>query len=100
MREFVRVTRSGGTIASLEFGVPPAPHWRALWELYVRLALPLAGRAISPGWHEVGRFLGSSIRALPPPEQLARVWRDAALADVRFRRLSLGGGVVMWARRA
>jgi demethylmenaquinone methyltransferase / 2-methoxy-6-polyprenyl-1,4-benzoquinol methylase len=100
MRELVRVTRSGGTIASLEFGVPPAPHWRALWELYVRLALPLAGRAISAGWHEVGRFLGPSIRALPPPEQLARVWRDAGLTDVRFRRLSLGGGVVMWARRA
>jgi demethylmenaquinone methyltransferase / 2-methoxy-6-polyprenyl-1,4-benzoquinol methylase len=100
MRELVRVTRSGGTIASLEFGVPPAPHWRALWELYVRLALPLAGRAISAGWHEVGRFLGPSIRALPPPEQLSGVWRDAGLTDVRFRRLSLGGGVVMWARRA
>jgi demethylmenaquinone methyltransferase / 2-methoxy-6-polyprenyl-1,4-benzoquinol methylase len=100
VRELARVTRSGGTIASLEFGVPPAPLWRTLWELYVRLALPLAGRAISAGWHEVGRFLGPSIRALPPPEQLARVWRDAGLTDVRFRRLSLGGGVVMWARRA
>jgi demethylmenaquinone methyltransferase / 2-methoxy-6-polyprenyl-1,4-benzoquinol methylase len=99
MRELARVTRSGGTIASLEFGVPPAPLWRALWELYVRLALPLAGRAISAGWHDVGRFLGPSIRALPPPEQLADVWRDSGITDVRFRRLSFGGGVVMWGRR-
>jgi demethylmenaquinone methyltransferase/2-methoxy-6-polyprenyl-1,4-benzoquinol methylase len=99
MRELARVTRSGGTIASLEFGVPPGPLWRMLWELYVRLALPLAGRVISPGWHEVGRFLGPSIRALPPPEQLAEVWRDAGVSDVRFRRLSFGGGVVMWGRR-
>lgn len=99
MRELARVTRSGGTIASLEFGVPSAPLWRALWELYVRLALPLAGRVISPGWHEVGRFLGPSIRALPPPEQLAEVWRDSGVTDVRFRRLSFGGGVVMWGRR-
>ena len=99
MRELARVTRSGGTIASLEFGIPPAPVWRALWELYVRLALPLAGRVISAGWQEVGRFLGPSIRALPPPEQLAEVWRDSGIADVRFRRLSFGGGVVMWGQR-
>ena len=99
MRELARVTRSGGTIASLEFGVPPSPVWRTLWALYVRLALPLAGRAISAGWHEVGRFLGPSIRALPPPEQLAGVWRDAGVTDVRVRRLSFGGGVVMWGRR-
>jgi demethylmenaquinone methyltransferase/2-methoxy-6-polyprenyl-1,4-benzoquinol methylase len=99
MRELARVTRSGGTIASLEFGVPPAPLWRTLWELHVRLALPLVGRAISAGWHEVGRFLGPSIRALPPPEQLAEVWRNSGVGDVRFRRLSFGGGVVMWGRR-
>lgn len=99
MRELVRVTRAGGTVAALEFGVPPAPLWGALWELYVRLVLPVAGRAISPGWGEVGRFLGPSIRALPPPEQLADVWRDSGITDVRFRRLSFGGGVVMWGRR-
>ncbi len=99
MRELARVTRGGGTIASLEFGVPPAPLWRLLWELYVRLVLPLGGRVISPGWHDVGRFLGPSIRALPPPEQLAGVWRDAGITEVRFRRLSFGGGVVMWGRR-
>ncbi len=99
MRELVRVTRTGGTVAALEFGVPPAPLWGALWELYVRLVLPVAGRAISPGWGDVGRFLGPSIRALPPPEELAEVWWEAGLRDVRFRRLSFGGGVVMWGRR-
>ena len=99
MRELARVTRSGGTIASLEFGVPPAALWRTLWELYVRVALPLVGRVISAGWHDVGRFLGPSIRALPPPEQLADVWRDSGITDVRFRRLSFGGGIVMWGRR-
>ena len=99
MRELVRVTRTGGTIASLEFGVPPAPLWGALWELYVRLVLPVAGRAISPGWGDVGRFLGPSIRALPRPEELAEVWWEVGLRDVRVRRLSFGGGVVMWGRR-
>jgi demethylmenaquinone methyltransferase / 2-methoxy-6-polyprenyl-1,4-benzoquinol methylase len=102
LRELARVVRPGGSIAALEFGVPEG-LWRAPWELYVRAALPLAGRAISPGWAEVGRFLGPSIRrfrAEHPPERLLALWREAGVEDVQMRRLTLGGGVVTWGRRA
>ena len=102
LRELARVVRPGGTVAMLEFGVPPAGAVRALWEVYVRLVLPLAGRVLSPGWHEVGRFLGPSIRdfeARLPLERQLEVWSDAGLADLHARRLSLGGGVVVWGRR-
>jgi demethylmenaquinone methyltransferase / 2-methoxy-6-polyprenyl-1,4-benzoquinol methylase len=101
LRELARVVRPGGSLASLEFGVPEG-MWRAAWELYVRVGLPLAGRAISPGWAEVGRFLGPSIRRFGeehPPERLLALWREAGVEDVRLRRLSLGGGVVVWGRR-
>ena len=102
IRELARVVRPGGTLAMLEFGVPQRRLTRALWELYVRLVLPAAGRLLSPGWHEVGHFLGSSIRdleaRLPLPRQL-ELWSDAGLADLHARRLSLGGGVVLWGRR-
>ena len=100
--ELARVVRAGGTIALLDFGVPPARVARALWELYVRIVLPAAGRLLSPGWHEVGRFLGPSIRDLEarlPLERQLELWSGAGLADVRARRLSLGGGVVVWGRR-
>ena len=102
LRELARVVRPGGTVAMLEFGVPPAGAVRALWEVYVRLVLPLAGRVLSPGWHEVGRFLGPSIRdfeARLPLEHQLELWSDAGLADLHARRLSLGGGVVVWGRR-
>jgi demethylmenaquinone methyltransferase/2-methoxy-6-polyprenyl-1,4-benzoquinol methylase len=98
LRELARVVRPGGTMASLEFGIPPRP-WRAAWEVYVRAGLPILGRVISPGWHEVGRFLGPSIRGfyerLPLDRQL-ELWREAGIEDVHVRRLSLGGGVVIW----
>ncbi len=101
MHELARVVRPGGTVAMLEFDVPRGV-WRPLWDLWAGIGLPVAGRLISPGWHEVGRFLGPSIRAFhaayPEPALLA-LWRDAGIADVRSRRLSLGGGVVMWGRR-
>ena len=98
LRELARVVRQGGTIAMLEFAVPRR-LCRPLWELYVRVGLPLAGRAISPSWHEVGRFLGPSIRGFwerLPEQAMLELWRAAAVDEVRARRLSLGGGIVVW----
>ena len=101
MRELARVVRPGGTVAMLEFGLPHGA-WRPAWELYVRAMLPLAGRLISPGWGEAGAFLGGSIRgfhAAWPLPRLVAAWEDAGISDVRSRRLSLGGGLVLSGRR-
>jgi demethylmenaquinone methyltransferase / 2-methoxy-6-polyprenyl-1,4-benzoquinol methylase len=101
LQELARVVRPGGTIASLEFALPRGP-WRPPWELYVRALLPLVGRAISPAWGRVGTFLGPSIRGLYrriPEERLLELWREAGIVDVRSRRMSLGGGIVVWGRR-
>jgi len=69
-----------------------------MWIAYTRVGLPVAGRLISPSWHEVGRFLGPSIsrfyRDHPPRAQL-EMWRAAGIDDVRARAMSLGGGVVI-----
>jgi demethylmenaquinone methyltransferase / 2-methoxy-6-polyprenyl-1,4-benzoquinol methylase len=101
LRELVRVVRPGGMVAMLEFGLPRG-GWRPLWELYVRVGLPAAGAVLSPGWHEVGRFLGPSIRGFWerwPEPHLLDAWREAGVGDVRSRRLSVGGGIVVWGRR-
>ena len=102
MSELARVVRPGGVIASLEFGVPPRPLTRAAWELYVRMGLPAAGALVSEGWKDVGRFLGPSIRGLYADGGLERVldcWLAAGIEELRYRRLSLGGGIVIWGRR-
>jgi demethylmenaquinone methyltransferase/2-methoxy-6-polyprenyl-1,4-benzoquinol methylase len=101
LRELARVVRPDGTMASLEFGLPRG-LWRPLWELYVRIGLPVAGLLLGRGWREVGRFLGPSIRDFHERLPLARqleLWHNAGIGDVRFRPLSLGGGVVIWGAR-
>jgi demethylmenaquinone methyltransferase / 2-methoxy-6-polyprenyl-1,4-benzoquinol methylase len=101
LQELVRVVRPGGSIAGLEFALPRGV-WRPLWELYVRVGLPAAGRLLSPGWAEVGDFLGPSIRGFYeryPEQRLQELWWDAGVRDVRSRRLSLGGGIVTWGHR-
>lgn len=100
LRGLARVVRSGGTVAMLEFGLPRRLA-RPLWELYVRGVLPVAGLvAGGPAWWEVGRFLGPSIRDFHDRVSLPDVWTAAGIRDVRARRLSLGGGLVVWGVRA
>lgn len=102
LTELARVVRPGGVVASLEFGVPPNRAWRSCWRLYTRAIMPAVGRLVSRDWYEVGRFLGPSIegfwRRYPLSAQLD-LWRKAGFEQVRWRRMSLGGGVVLWGVR-
>jgi demethylmenaquinone methyltransferase/2-methoxy-6-polyprenyl-1,4-benzoquinol methylase len=101
--ELARVVRPGGHIASLEFAVPDNRVWRAAWRCYTRLILPPAGLVTGgPEWFRVGRFLGPSISAhyrAYPVHWMQDAWRAAGIEEIGTRRMSLGGGIVMWGRR-
>lgn len=104
LSEIARVVRPGGVIASLDFGVPARQPFRALWWLYTRAVLPVAGLLMGGrAWFAVGRFLGPSIsthEARFPPDWTVTAWEAAGITDVGRQPMSTGGGVVMWGRRA
>jgi demethylmenaquinone methyltransferase/2-methoxy-6-polyprenyl-1,4-benzoquinol methylase len=98
LRELARVVKPGGRVSSLEFCLPRG-IWLPLWRLYTRVGLPALGRIDSRGWFEAGRFLGPSIEGFYRSYPLARqveLWRAAGIGGVQVRRMSLGGGVVIW----
>jgi demethylmenaquinone methyltransferase / 2-methoxy-6-polyprenyl-1,4-benzoquinol methylase len=104
LTELARVVKPGGTMASLEFCVPPAPFWRAAWVLYTRLILPAGGMVLGGRpWLRVGQFLGPNITGhyrRYPVRWTAEAWQRAGFINVGTQIMSLGGGLVMWGQRA
>ena len=102
LRELARVVRDGGVVASLEFGVPDGLCAARLGALRARRP-PARGTRPPARLDEVGDFLGDSIRTYweaYPVERQLELWRDAGISGVEVRRMSLGGGVVMWGQKA
>ncbi len=102
IRELARVVKPGGTVASVEFGVPSRHPARALWNFYVRYVMPGAGRLVSRGWYDVGRFLSHNIPEYYERYPISRqrdYWHDAGIRPVHVRRMSFGAGVVIWGTR-
>src|SRR4029079_11143025 len=94
--------RPGGMMASLEFGVPGGAALPA-WRLWTRAGLPLFGAPGGRAWIATGRFLGPSIERFwreHPLEEVLGWWAAAGMEGIRARRLSLGGGVIVWGTRS
>ena len=99
LKEIVRVLRPGGHLASLEFCVPPNRAARYLWYAYTKAMMPVAMGLLSPGWREVGRFLGPSISRFYGDhslESIGHMWKQAGMSAVGIQLLSLGGAQIMW----
>ncbi len=82
----------------LEFGRPKG-IWSPLWWLYTRIALPIAGALVGNGWGRVGRFLGPSIDEFwsrNSLQSLVQTWKSAGIGQVHWKRMSRGGGLVIW----
>ena len=93
LREFLRVTRPGGTVVVCEFSSPTWAPFRTVYTEYLMRALPRIARTVSSN-PEAYVYLAESIRAWPDQAALAARIQDAGWADVGWRNLT-GGGVAL-----
>ena len=98
LAELARVLKPGGTLASVEFGVPRAFLPRIGWRAHAQGVMPVAARAFGKAWGEVGDFLPRSIVEWSeawPAERQAEMWHRAGIEEVRIKHMFFGTGVLM-----
>ena len=99
MREAARVLASGGRYVVVEFGTPPNPAWRALYNVYLGHVVPCVGGVVC-GDRSGFRYLGSSIRAFPKQDVVVEELRAAGFAHVGYHDCTGGIAAVYSARKA
>lgn len=95
--EMTRAVRSGGIVACLEIARPRSPLGR-LGGYWFERVVPLIGRLA--GQADAYRYLVASVRAYPPPEEIAESMRRAGLIEVRWTPLTFGLVTLHVGRRA
>ena len=102
--EMARCLRPGGTMASLEFAVPPQPGLaRGLVVLHpagpARARRPHRRRRLVPGGALPGPEHLGSLPALPPRRARRRLARGLPYRR-RVQLMSMGGGLIMWGSKS
>jgi demethylmenaquinone methyltransferase/2-methoxy-6-polyprenyl-1,4-benzoquinol methylase len=93
LEEVLRVLKSGGTVAILEFSKPPNRAFASLYGFFSTRVLPWIGGTVS-GSREAYSYLPESIQKFPGAEQLASEMRAAGFTRVEFDRMT-GGAVAL-----
>lgn len=90
LREMKRVVKPGGMVVSLELSKPFWPIFKQVYSLYLNGVLPLLGKLLANRYEQY-RWLPQSLRNFPDSHQLAEMFKQAGLHDVKVYLLT--GGV-------
>jgi demethylmenaquinone methyltransferase/2-methoxy-6-polyprenyl-1,4-benzoquinol methylase len=90
LREMIRVTRPGGTVAVLEFSKPTMIGLKQLYNAYFQYILPRIGQAMARNDRSAYEYLPQSVQQFPSGEALAAVMRSAGLQDVELMPMTMG----------
>jgi demethylmenaquinone methyltransferase/2-methoxy-6-polyprenyl-1,4-benzoquinol methylase len=90
LREMARVVRPGGRVVVLEITTPRRPPLSVFFGLWFDRVVPSLGRFA--GDPDAYRYLPSSVRRFPGPEELAATLSRCGLRNVRY--VLTAGGII------
>lgn len=90
LKEMHRVAKPGGKIVCLETSQPTTPIFRQLYYAYFKYIMPLLGKMLANKYGQYS-WLQESAKDFPGREELAELFRQAGLVDIKIK--SYDGGV-------
>lgn len=91
IREMIRVVKPEGKVVSLDMAKPTLPLFKQGYWVYFEKLVPFMGNLFA-GKESAYRYLHDSAVNFPSQQELAKIFVECGLVDVRFENLA--GGVV------
>lgn len=88
-RQMFRALRPGGCLVVLELSTPTSPVPKALYKLYTRMLIPLAGRLVS-GDSRAYTYLPESIAAVAQGREMTAMMSDAGFVSCTAAPMTFG----------
>ncbi|MBS3904393.1 MAG: bifunctional demethylmenaquinone methyltransferase/2-methoxy-6-polyprenyl-1,4-benzoquinol methylase UbiE [Simkania sp.] len=89
LKELRRVLKRGGTLALLEFSLPPSHFIRFGHHLYLKHLVPFLGKCIAKE-STAYRYLSDTIAEFPYGDQFCALMRQAGFLECRAHPLTMG----------
>ncbi|MBL4954134.1 demethylmenaquinone methyltransferase [Neobacillus sp. YIM B02564] len=93
LKEMRRVVKTGGKVVCLETSQPTLIGYRQLFFFYFRFIMPLFGKILAKSYKEYS-WLQESARDFPGMKELAQLFQQAGLKDVKYKPYSGGAAAV------
>jgi len=98
LKEMQRVVKPGGMVVCLETSQPTLPGYRQLFYFYFRFIMPLFGKLFAKSYQEYS-WLQESARDFPGMKELARLFEQAGMVNVKYKPYSGGAAAVHIGRK-
>jgi demethylmenaquinone methyltransferase/2-methoxy-6-polyprenyl-1,4-benzoquinol methylase len=87
--EMYRVLKPGGKVVILEFSKPRKLWFKGLYNFYMKIIAPRAGKWLSKN-KDAYQYLNQSVKAFPEGETFLHILQQAGFIQTTLKRLSLG----------
>lgn len=89
LSEMLRVLKPGGKLVVLEFSKPRKKLFKRLYNLYMNVIAPQAGKWFSKN-KEAYQYLTKSVKAFPDGREFLHILKQTGYTDTYLKTLSLG----------